>query len=141
MSSSDYPVTIEPTSTGGFVATFRDVPEAMAEGETLEEVKQLALDALITSIDFYRDDFRVFPAPSLPLQGESLIHLPASVVSKLLLLNTMIEQNCRPADLARKMAVRPQDVTRLLQIRHSTKIDTIERAVYALGHELTVSIS
>ncbi len=136
-----YPVSIEPTSTGGFTATFRDVPEALAEGRTLEDVQKLALEALIISIDFYRDDFRAYPAPSKPRKGEALIRLPASAAVKVLLLNAMVEKNCRPADLARKMDIRPQEVTRLLNIRHKTKLDTLERALNALGYELCLSAS
>lgn len=137
----DYPVKVEPTSTGGFIGTFRDVPEAISEGSTIDETLEFALEALILSIDFYRDDFKPFPHPSKPVKGELIVSIPASVSAKILLLNAMTESNTRPADLARKMDVKRQDITRLLNVRHSTKIDTVEKALFALGKKLALSAS
>ena len=56
-------------------------------------------------------------------------------------LNTMIETNTRPADLARKLGVSRQEVSRLMDLRHTTKIDTVARALYALGRRLDLSLS
>lgn len=137
----DYPVSITPTSTGGYVGTFRDVPEALSEGATIDETLEFSLQALVLAVDFYREDFRPFPSPSKPQKGELIVSIPASISAKILLLNSMTEGNVRPADLARKMEVKSQDVTRLLNIRHSTKIDTIEKALLALGKRLTLSAS
>ena len=32
-----YPVTLTPEKEGGYVVTFRDIPEAITQGETVEE--------------------------------------------------------------------------------------------------------
>ena len=69
------------------------------------------------------------------------VELPPSVVAKVLLLNTMIETNTHPADLARKLGVSRQEVSRLMDLRHTTKIDTVARALYALGRRLDLSLS
>ena len=138
---TDYPVAIVPSSTGGFVATFRDVPEALAEGRTYDEAKKFAKEALVLSVDFYRDDFRPFPDASKAKHGEDSVHLPVSVAAKISLLNAMTAANCRPVDLARKMGVKAQDVTRILDIQHSTKIDTIEKALYSLGRKFSIIVS
>ena len=53
----------------------------------------------------------------------------------------MIETNTRPADLARKLGVSRQEVSRLMDLRHTTKIDTVARALYALGRRLDLSLS
>lgn len=50
----------------------------------------------------------------------------------------MIDDNIRPVDLARKMKVRTQDVTRILNIGHTTKIDTIEQALKALDKHMYI---
>ena len=97
-------------------------------------------DALITAIDFYIEDGRVFPPASDLQTGDLAVDLPASVVAKVMLLNTMVKSNVRPADLARKMNIKPQEVTRITDIRHATKIDTIQNALRALGKELVLEL-
>lgn len=141
MQAYGYPVRFEPNGEGGFVGAFRDVPEALTEVWPGEDKKSVALDALITAIDFYIEDQRKFPNPSKAQKGEEVVELPASVVSKILLLNLMVEQNVRPADLAKKMGVRPQQVTRILDLHHTTKIDTVSHALRALGKNLCLSLS
>ncbi len=126
MSNYLYLATVESNNEGGFIAKFRDVPEAITEAWDLEELKNNARDALISAIDFYIEDRKAFPVGSTVKSGEIAIELPASVVAKVLLLNTMVQANVRPIDLARKMKVKPQEVTRLTDIRHATKIDTIQ---------------
>lgn len=140
MSNYLYPARVESNNEGGFIARFRDVPGAMTEAWDLEELKNNARDALISAIDFYIEDRRAFPVGSTAKSGDIAIELPASVVAKILLLNTMVQSNVRPADLARKMNIKPQEVTRLTDIRHATKIDTIQAALRALGRELILEI-
>ncbi len=140
MSNYLYPATVESNNEGGFIANFRDVPEATTEAWNLEDLKNNARDALISAIDFYIEDRRAFPFGSTVQSGDIAIELPASVVAKILLLNTMVKANVRPIDLARKMSIKPQEVTRLTDIRHATKIDTIQAALRALGKELILEL-
>ena len=79
--------------------------------------------------------------PSAPQPGEYLIELPTSLSAQILLLNEMLAQNVRPADLAKKMNTRPQDINRLIDLKHTTKIDAIAAAVNALGKNLELRIS
>ncbi|HSW17011.1 MAG TPA: hypothetical protein VLJ86_07280 [Ramlibacter sp.] len=44
-------------------------------------------------------------------------------------MNEMIAQGKRPAELARRMNARPQEVTRLIDLHHPTEIDTIAAAL------------
>ena len=69
-----------------------------------------------------------------------MIDLPPSVGAKVLLLNEMLAQGTRPADLARLMNIRPQEVNRLTTLRHATKIDTVADALKALGKRLELSL-
>lgn len=136
-----YPAQIEPNGDGGFIASFRDIPEALTEAWTEEELKKNALDALITAIDFYIEDRCPFPQPSSFVPGDLEVELPPSVIAKVLLLNAMIETNTRPIDLARKLGLSRQEVSRITDLHHSTKIDTIAKALYAIGRNLDLSVS
>lgn len=135
-----YPATFIPDQTG-FVVTFRDIPEAITQGDTEAEALDMAQDALISSMDFYFEDKRRVPMPSAPEPGERMISLPLSVTSKILLLNEMLAQEVGPSELARRMNSLPQYVNRIMDLRHATKIDTIEQAMLALGKNLELKIT
>jgi antitoxin HicB len=135
-----YPAKLKPTKEGGFVVTFRDIPEAITQGESIEDAMIQARDALQTALDFYFDDRREVPAPSKARRGERLIELPASVSAKVLLLNEMVRQRVRPADLARRLHTTPQEITRLTDVRHRTRIDSIAAALQALGKQLELRV-
>ena len=137
-----YPVRLTADKeSGGFVVTFPDIPEAITQGETVEEALTMAQDALETALDFYFDDRRAVPAPSRPKRGQRLVTLPVSIEAKVLLLNEMIRQRVRPAELARRMRTTPQAVNRLVNIRYVSKIDGIAVAMAALGKSLEIRIS
>ncbi|NCH64872.1 type II toxin-antitoxin system HicB family antitoxin [Cronobacter turicensis] len=128
-----YPVTFDCDETGCAVL-FPDIPEAMTGGDTREEALEMAQDALVTAFDFYFEDRREIPAPSS--QGEAFVEVPASVAAKVLLLNAVVQRGVSNAELARMIGTRPQEITRILDLHHSTKIDTIQKALAALGKSL-----
>ncbi|WP_350306106.1 MULTISPECIES: type II toxin-antitoxin system HicB family antitoxin [Photorhabdus] len=133
-----YPVKFEHDETG-WAAMFPDIPEALTGGETREEALKMARDALVTAFDFYFDDQREVPMPSS--EGEAFVDVPASVAAKVLLLNAMLQTKTSNAELARKLGTRPQDVQRIVSLRHSTKIDTVENALNVLGKRLDLAIT
>ena len=135
-----YPARFEQAPEGGYTVTFRDIPEAITQADDLEEARTLAADALVTAMDFYIEDLRSVPAPSAPKRGEELVDLPASVWAKVQLLNTMIEEKVSQADLARMLGTTRQEINRMVDLHHTTKIDTIAGAVAALGHRLVVQV-
>ena len=125
----------------GFMVSFVDIPEALTGAATREQALEMAADALTIAMDFHFEDRRPVPPPSVPKRGQALIDLPPSVGAKVLLLNEMIAQGTRPADLARLMNVRPQEVNRLTTLQHPTKIDTIAQALKVLGKRLDLSLA
>lgn len=136
-----YPVTLTPDETdGGFVVTFADIPEAITQGDTEAEALAAARDALESALDFYLDDKRAVPVPSKPSLGQNVIELPASLSAKVLLLNEMVVQDVRPAELARRLNTTPQEINRLTNMRHTTRIDGIAAALQALGKHLDMRV-
>lgn len=118
--------------------TFPDIPEAITQGEDVEDALMHARDALESALEFYFDDQRPVPLPSTPKRGQRLVDLPLSVSAKVLLLNEMLRQKVRPAELARRLGTTPQEVNRLTNIRHTTRIDRVDAAMRALGKRLIV---
>lgn len=136
-----YPALLQPEPDGGYSVTFRDIPEAITQGDTLDQAQVAAVDALTTAMDFYFEGGRPVPQPSAVQAGEVLVALPPSIATKVALLNLMLAEKVRPADLARAMKAKPQEVNRLLDLHHATKIDTIAEAFAALGRRLDFRVS
>lgn len=80
------------------------------------------------------------PEPSRALPGEVAIALPTSVGLKVSLLNAMLKRQLRPVDLAKIMGIKPQEVNRLLDMKHATKIDTLDAALQAVGLKLEMKV-
>lgn len=137
----EYPARLKAASEGGFIVTFRDIPEAITQGESIEDALQRAQDALETALEFYFDAWREVPMPSAAKRGERLVALPVSESFKVLLLSEMVKQNVRPAELARRMGTSKQEVNRITTLRHATKVDRIADALAALGKRLTIDLS
>jgi antitoxin HicB len=135
-----YPVKLELDTNNTYQVTFPDIPEAVSVGDDKDEALLNALDALESAIEIYFDEKREIPAPSKPKKGQAVVTLPALVVSKVLLANEMMRQGIRKSELARRLDVHMPQVDRLLDPRHSSKLDAIEAAFNKLGKRLEVSI-
>jgi antitoxin HicB len=133
-----YPARLKRQEEGGYVVTFPDIPEAITQGEDVEDALVHAADALESALDFYFEDRKPVPSPSKPKRGQHLVELPPSVAAKVLLLNEMLRQKVRPAELARRLGTTAQEVNRLTNLRHATKIDRVDAALRTLGKRLVV---
>ncbi len=133
-----YPVRLEAAEEGGFVVTFFDIPEAITQGEDVEDALRHAADVLESAIDWYIEEGKPVPTPSKPKRGQRVVELPVSYAAKILLLNEMAAQKVRPAELARRLKVTRQEVNRLIDSRHATKIDSIAAALKALGKTMEI---
>lgn len=85
----NYPITLIPDSNGTFLVGFPDFPEVNSVGDSVDEAKRNAVDALVTALTIYFDEGRSIPAPSLPLPGQPVVALPALETAKVLLWNEM----------------------------------------------------
>jgi antitoxin HicB len=132
-----YPINLE-SCEGGYFVSFPDIPAALTQGDTREEALEMGLDALVTSFDFYFEDNRPVPLPG-DITGD-YVDVPASVAAKVMMLNAFIDSGLTQVELASRMGVKKQEVTRLFNLHHSTKIDTIQKALSALGKRLELTV-
>ncbi|PHV14913.1 antitoxin [Janthinobacterium sp. BJB303] len=132
-----YPALFTP-DTGGYVVTFRDIPEAITQGDDDADAMFMARDVLREAMSIYFDEKRPVPMPSRPQAGERLVDVPISVAAKVLLLNEMLTQSVTPSELARRMETTRQEINRLIDLDHSTRIDRLSDAMQALGRDLEV---
>jgi antitoxin HicB len=126
---------------GGYNVSFRDIPEALTCGDTVEEALKYAAEALELALEHYLDERRAVPAPTAKREGEYIVTLPVSLGLKIALLNEMILQGVRPIELAKRMKTSKQEVNRLTTLSHATKVDRIADALRALGKELVIKVA
>lgn len=137
-----YPARFEPDAEdGGYVVTFRDIPEATTQGDDDADAMAMAEEVLISSIEYYLERKRSVPPPSEPQPNERMVRVPAITVAKVLLLNEMLAQNIGPSELARRMGTIPQNVNRLIDVRHTSKLESVEQALAALGRHLELNLA
>ena len=137
-----FPITLtQDKRDGGYVVTFPDIPEAITQGDTLEEALAMAREALEAALEFYFEDGRTVPTPYKKKLGQKVVELPASLAAKVLLLNEMVKQKIRPVELARRLNTTPQEINRLTNLRHTTRIDGIAAALQAMGRHLEIRVA
>ena len=136
-----YPMKCKSASEGGFILSFPDFPEAHSEAETKDDAIRYGTDCLETAIYFRVKYGEPLPDPSPLRRGQIAIATTVGFDAKLLLLQTIRAQNVRARDLAARLGITPQEVTRLIDLRHRTKIDAIAAALQALGKRLELSLA
>lgn len=118
----------------------RDLPELLSwpgDGETLEQWAKYAVQDCIA---FRMKDGETIPEASKPEDGEYVVRLSPSEEAKILLHNEMVRRGITRSDLSKRAGLRLPDVTRLLNIRHKTKIDAIISALNSIGADLRFSV-
>lgn len=135
----DYPVTLTQDS-GTILVTFPDVPEAITFGANEEEALLQAIDALETALSCYIDAKKPLPIPSQPTVGQKTVSPSAAECAKLGIYKAMLEQGIKKTVLAKKLGWHLQQIDRLLDLNHASKIEQIEMAASALGKHLEMRV-
>ena len=140
ITSFSYPAKFTADEGGGYVVTFRDVPEAITQGDTIEECREQAGGALQAAIETYIERRMAIPAPSEKKRGEHMITLATRTALKAAVHLGMIERHMTNVALARIMHVNEKEVRRMLDPNHPTKADTLEQALAALGKKVEIRV-
>jgi antitoxin HicB len=128
-----YPARFERGEEGELIVTFRDLPEANTFGWSEEEAYADAADALSEALaSRIRDDENV-PAASSIEEGEHAIVAPVEIAAKIAVYQAFRASKLSQSELARRLDVGENEVRRILDPGHRTKLDRLERAARALG--------
>lgn len=137
-----YPAKLTPDrKDGGYVVSFRDLPEAITQGDSVEEALTEAEGALQAALEGRIEDGMEIPAPSTPKRGERSVATPVTTALKAAVYIALREQGVSKSELARRMNVDEKEARRLLDPRHPTKVPTLERALAVLGKRAEVEVS
>ncbi len=126
---------------GGFIISFKDIPEAITEAETIEDGFIEATDCLEEAIAGRIDDGLDIPKPSQPRRSEHLISVPAHTAIKAALYLAMVEKEVNKSELARRLNVDVREVRRMLNPHHGTKLPAMEQALEALGKHIELHVT
>src|SRR6266404_4422065 len=121
------------------LASFADVPGVHTFGAKRTEALARALDALETMFMGIMSDREEIPLPSRIKRG-TFVELPALAEAKVLLYRAMRARGIGKAELARRLGCHLPHVDRLLDLKHASRLDQMERAFRALGKQLTIGI-
>ena len=134
-----FPYDLEPQPEGGWTITFPDVPEAISQGDTPEEIAAMAEDALVTALSFYTDAREKLPRPSAA-KGRPVAEVPALVAAKLALHDAMLAAGVSNVEMATRLGVDEKSVRRLRDPLHRSHIGQVDTALRALGKRVSVDV-
>ena len=137
----EYVVTLERDTNSSYWVRCPDIPEMNSVGDTVEDALKEALDGLETAFTIYMDQRRTIPMPTPAKAGEYTVRIPVKVAAKVLLFNEMIAQKVTKAEMARRLDGFQASADRILSIKHSTKLETLEAAFAVLGKHLDLRVA
>ena len=123
----------------GFHARFRDLPEALTGGDSLEETRLESADCLAEALAGRIARGDAIPKPSKPKRGEKLVGVPLYLAPKLALYVGMRERGMPNTELAARLGVSETVIRRMLNPRHDTKPARIQAALAILGKRIVVT--
>lgn len=136
-----YPVTLTPDpDDGGFVVTFPDLPEAVTQGDTLDEALNEARGALEAALEYRVRHGLDLPSPSAPGPAQVSVSPPVHTVLKAALVLAMKEAHVNKSELARRMDLDEKEARRIVDLSHRTRLPTLERALRVLGKRVEVRV-
>lgn len=131
-----FPANLTKDEGGRFSVFFPDLPEAITEGETLDEALYNATEVLTLTLEARAEEGLEIPEPSQKLKGMYLIAPTARVQAALLLRLARGDHSI--ADLARALDTSWPAIQRLEDPKHWSNLRNLERAASALGKQLVL---
>lgn len=133
-----YAVRLSPDDNGTLLVSVPDLPEALTFGEDREDALARAVDAIETALIGRMAAREDIPDPKT--QTGDFVTLPALSAAKVELYRLMRQQSIGKSELGRRLGVALPQIDRLIDLRHGSRLDALERAFGVLGHIMTVKI-
>ncbi len=134
-----YAIRIRKDTNDTFLVTVPDFPDAITFGETLDEAKLQAVDAIETAMMARMTDREAIPEPKA--SGRYYAELRPAVAAKVALWNAMLQQGLGKAALARKLKWHLPQVDRALDVRHESTLSSLVEALAVTGNALSISVT
>ena len=135
-----YPARFSKEGDGGYLVTFPDLPDAITQGDTLDDAMEMAADCLAETIGARIAERADIPIPTVAKRGHIRVAVPAHVAVKAALYVAMREQGVSLSELARSLGGQPVQVRRLLDPGKASSVKRIDRALSAMGRKVCVAL-
>ena len=135
-----YPAKLDRMTRDEIVVSFRDLPECLTSGTDMSDALSTAADALAEALAGRIDDGEPIPAPSPKRPGEHSVPVPPGMAAKTALMIAFRESGLTRVAFAASLGVNEKVVRRLLDPRHGTSPDRIDRALRSLGRRITIHV-
>ena len=124
-----------------FIATARDLPEVRTRAKSAERAREMAAKAVDAAIVHRLETGKGLEAPSPVEEGEAPVDLPLQTAMKATLHQAWRRSGLTKSEVARLMGVHENEVRRILNPRHGSRLGAIEAAAKAVGARLSVNLS
>lgn len=125
---------------GRFFAEFPDIPEAITEGESLEETYFNASEALTLAIEGRLEENIEVPVPSVCKKDQKLISPSARAQAALLIRWAKNQGHHTTSEIARSLNTSWPAVSRLENPKHWPSLRQLEKIANVLGQQLILSM-
>jgi antitoxin HicB len=133
-----YAVVLTPDDNGTVLVTVPDLPEAVTFGADREDALARAVDAIECALMGAMAAREPIEDPKTV--GPDVVALPALASAKVAVYRAMRSEGVGKAALAKRLGVALPQIDRLLDLRHASRLEAIERALGALGLSLTIVV-
>ncbi|MCD4786234.1 MAG: type II toxin-antitoxin system HicB family antitoxin [Candidatus Eremiobacteraeota bacterium] len=125
-----------------FLAKFLDIPDAMTQGENMEELQENAEDILSLALSYLLENNMTIPEPSQQ-GGDDIIYIKPyhNIALPIMLKKRRKELNLSQMDVAKKMNVKYQTYQKLERAKINPTLKTLERAAETLGKKLILDFT
>ncbi|WP_369311780.1 hypothetical protein [Providencia rettgeri] len=125
---------------GVYEIGFYDFPNIQGVTFCKEDVELEAEEVLSATLADFITIRKPIPLPQKNSKNAFPVYLPITTCLKIALHNAILETKTLRVDLARKMNINAQQIERLLDIHHASKVEVLEQALYLLGYDAHVTV-
>ena len=135
-----YRYALERQDNGWWLVRFPGIPEALTEGESEDEARANADDCLLAALEGYIKAGRPLPRRGAAHSGRDRAVLPSLVTAKLAVYERMRELKWSKLKLAKVLGMPENSVRRLLDLRHSSHMWIVDKALARMDTELDINL-
>ena len=134
----DYRIELTPDDNDTFLVRCPQLPIVLTFGETEEDARRRAVDAIETALASMIDDGEDIPRPDL--ERGIRVRLPLLTALKVNLYWALREAGITRAELGRRLGWNRESVDRLFRLDHRSRLEQIEDALAALGRFVAIGV-
>jgi antitoxin HicB len=140
MERFNFPVNFTLEEDGCFVITFPDFPEAISQGETIQECLIEAKDCLDEALALRIDEKLEVPFPSNNINSEYKVSPSLEIVFKVLMYLSIKESNISSEELANKLNLDEMSLENITNPRQNIQLSLFEKIFHLLGKDISVNL-